>query len=148
MKKYLPIFLIYALYSGVLFADKSAHPPHLFRVVIYNNMAFNCDLQSSSIFYGRILPVTPIPIYLAPGSINQFFLIEGNDTGVSVRLAYDCEGARRITIVSRSDLNLRRRENRIRHLAFNALNMRAVVTKSEQNFLNNLSEINWVFEAT
>lgn len=109
-------------------------------------MPLNCDLQSSSIFYGKILPVTPIPIYLAPGSTNHFFLIEGNNKGVTVRLTYTCEGGRHVTIVSHSDLSFRRRENRIRHLALNALNMRATVTLAEQSFLNNLSTINWVFE--
>lgn len=146
MKKNLSIFWICCLYSGILFADKSSTPPHFFRVAIYNNMPLNCDLQSSSIFYGKILPGTPIPIYLAPGSTNHFFLIEGDNKGVTVRLTYRCEGGRRVTIVSHSDLSLRRRENQIRHLALNALSMRATVTLAEQNFLNNLSTINWVFE--
>ena len=149
MKKYLTIFLLYPLLlPGALFADQSSHPYHLFRDSIYNNMNLNCDLQGSSIFYGKVLPVTPIPIYLAPGSTNQFFLVEGNKTGATVRLTYACEAGRKITIISRSDLNFRDRADRVRHSTFNAVDMRAYASKTEQSYLNNMSIINWVFERT
>ena len=149
MKKYLIIFLFCPLLlPGTLFADKSSHPYHLFRISIYNNMPLNCDLLSSSIFYGKVLPATPIPIYLAPGSTNQFFLVEGNNTGATVRLTYACELGRKITIISRSDLNFRDRPDKVRHSTLNAVDMRAYAAQTEQNYLNNMSILKWVFEKT
>ena len=145
------LFMAGMLISGALLASNSHDDNYFFKVLIYNNMQYNCDLVSlpRPIRDGYLRTGIPIPIYLAPGSINQFVLIEKNKfVGATVELTYHCEGGRHITILSHSDLSARKRENQIRFRVFNPGNMTAVVTKQVQDFFSGFSEINWVFEAS
>ncbi|MCR9192027.1 MAG: hypothetical protein NXI01_05135 [Gammaproteobacteria bacterium] len=147
MKKYLVVFFIgWGLVASHAFADKAFNGDNLlFHISIYNNMPYNCDLISQATTRGQVLLPTPIPVYLAPGSINRFTMSERNNEGASIALAYQCEGNRSITIFSHSRLSFRRRGNHIKHGVPNAQNMRAIVTSQNQNFFKSFSEIGWVF---
>lgn len=73
MKGYWALILLSGLLvSTRLWADRSPTVEHLFVVSIYNNMSHNCDLQTHGITGCTLLRETPIPIYLAPGSVNRF----------------------------------------------------------------------------
>lgn len=96
INKFLVIFFMAGvLSSGPLLATNSHDDNYFFKVLIYNNMQYNCDLVSlpRQIRDGYLQAGIPIPIYLAPGSINQFVLIEKNKfAGATVELTYLCEG--------------------------------------------------------
>ncbi|MCR9191951.1 MAG: hypothetical protein NXI01_04755 [Gammaproteobacteria bacterium] len=117
-----------------------------FDISIYNNSSYNCDLASQTVVYGDLHSNNRVPAYLAPGSHQNFQMVE-TDRGASIRLTYVCEDHHQITLLSHSNLRpgFLRSTNHMKGTVENSENMVGFVTKSFNGFREN-SKIDWILE--
>ncbi|MBP6918876.1 MAG: hypothetical protein KBB94_08175 [Legionellaceae bacterium] len=152
MRKFLIMFFVgYLFISGNVFAEEECEGGddcfNTFKITLYNNNSHNCSLINQSIIYGRLHSRTRIPNYLAPGSLNEFQMVEEGKHGASILLTYQCDEDHEITFLSHSNLRPTGL-NPMKGTVENTKNMRAIMTDQAYDFWNGRSTMDWSLETS
>ena len=151
MKKISIMFFVsYMLMSGHVFAEEECDAGddcyNTLKITMYNNSSHGCSLIDQSIRYGHLHARTRIPIFLTPGSISQFKMVESDSQyGTSITLAYQCDADHEITFTSHSNLRPTG-DNPMKGTVDKTKNMRAIITDQSFNFWDGTSHMDWTFE--